>query len=199
MSGYSRNRITENQRFGSLVTVRDVGRSADGHRLWLCACDCGTECTRQTNNLRSAGYKSCGCAQRELRSKHGMRNSPEYTSWQAMKARCRNPTDKDYPRYGGRGISICHEWVDSFEAFFADMGRRPSGMTLERIDTNGNYEPGNCEWATPTEQARNRRRSVYVQWKGRRAHLADVAEELGISYGAAFMRLKRGHLNAERI
>lgn len=199
MAGYSHNPIRANQRFGSLLTIKDVGRAADGHRVWLCACDCGVECERQTNNLRSAGFKSCGCAQKELQKKHGMKNSPEYSSWQSMKARCRNPSYKDYPRYGGRGISVCSEWADSFEAFFSDMGQRPAGMTLERIDTNGHYEPGNCEWATPTEQARNRRRSVYVNWKSRRVHLADVANELGITYGAAFMRLKRGKLNAERI
>lgn len=199
MAGHSRSRVREKQRFGRLTTVRDVGRAADGHRLWLCVCECGTECVRQSNNLRSAGLKSCGCAQKELQKKHGMRNSPEYTSWQAMKARCCNPTDKDYPRYGGRGISVCQSWLDSFEAFFADMGRRPPGMTLERIDTDGNYAPGNCEWATATDQARNRRRSVYVNWKNSRVHLVDVASELGITYGAAFMRLQRGKLNAERI
>lgn len=88
------------------------------------------------------------------------------------------------------------EWAESFEAFYEYMGKRPPGMTLERLDVNGHYEPGNCKWATPSEQARNRRSSIYTDWNGRRAHLCEVADELGITYGAAFMRLKRGKLHA---
>lgn len=123
-----------------------------------------------------------------------MRSSPEYASWQAAKKRCVNPDDKDYPRYGGRGIVMCEAWLESFETFFKDMGHRPSGTTLDRVDTNGPYCLENCRWATGIEQSRNRRNSIFVEWRGCKRHLSEVAAEIGISYGAAFMRLKRGKL-----
>lgn len=182
-------------RFGRLVTVADVGRAADGHRLWSCACDCGASCIRQSNNLQVPATASCGCAATEIHSAHGMRYSSTYSSWQAAKRRCESPDNKDYPRYGARGIRMCERWRDSFEAFLADMGERPQGTSLDRWPSNtGNYEPGNCRWATAQEQARNRHNSTWVEWKGVRTHLSDVAASLGITFGAAFNRLQRGKL-----
>lgn len=194
-----RNPVKKGDRFGRLVVIEETGKAADGHLIWRCACDCGSTCERQTNNLKSRGIKSCGCIRPELSRTHGMRFSREYSSWQAAKARCERITDKDYPRYGGRGIRMCQQWSASFDAFYKSLGERPAGTTLERINPNGNYEPGNCIWATPIEQARSRRRSIYVDWHGQRKHLADVAKEIGITYGAAFMRLRRGKLDAKRI
>lgn len=182
--------------FGRLTTVSDAGRAADGHRVWLCLCECGAEVLRQTNNLQSSGVKHCGCAARELHTMHGGHGSPAYRSWQAAKRRCFVESDKDYPRYGGRGVTMCDEWRASFAAFFAHMGARPPSTTLERIDTNGNYVPGNCAWATATEQNRNRRVSVFVDFAGTRMHLSEAACRLWITYGAAFMRLKRGTFHA---
>lgn len=190
-------RVRAGDRFGKLVTIADAGRSADKHRLWLCRCDCGNEVTRQSNVLQTSGTPSCGCAAREVQVKHGYRGTPTYESWRSAIYRCHNKDSKDFPRYGGRGITVCQQWRDSFEDFLADMGDRPDGTTLDRYpNVDGNYEPNNCRWATGSEQARNRRRSVHVDWKGVRTHLADVAAELGITYGAAFMRLKRGKLHA---
>lgn len=186
--------VASGQRFGRLVTKSVAGRSNDGHKLWLCACDCGNECTRQSNVLKKIGLVSCGCAARDVQVEHGMHGTPEYSSWRAAKQRCHVETDKDFPRYGGRGIEMCAAWRNSFSAFLEHLGNRPEGTTLERIRTDGNYEPGNCKWATASEQARNRRRSVYVDWNGARTHLCDVGAELGITYGAAFQRLKRGKL-----
>jgi len=188
-------KVCAGQRFDRLVTVSDAGRSADGHRTWLCRCDCGAECVRQSNVLQTKAYSSCGCAARDLHVTHGMRGTPEYSSWQAAKRRCHNSADKDFHRYGARGIRMCDEWRNCFEAFFAYMGPRPAGTSLERKNVDCNYEPGNCVWATPIEQSRNRRTSVYVEFKGTRLHLMEVAESLGITYGAAFMRLKRGQIH----
>lgn len=188
-------RVIAGLRFGRLVTLADAGRSADKHRLWLCRCDCGSEVVRQSNVLKASSTPSCGCAARDIHAKHGYRGTPTYRSWQSAIYRCHNQDSKDYPRYGALGISVCDKWRNSFESFLDDMGERPDGTTLDRHPNNvGNYEPGNCRWATNTEQARNKKKSVYVIWRGIKTHLADVADDLGISYGAAFMRLKRGKL-----
>ncbi len=195
MSGYSRNPVHANQRFGRLTTVSESGRSNDGHKIWMCVCDCGTSVLRQTNSLRSGGLKHCGCANAELSRIHGMRGTPTYGSWVGAKGRCFNLADKSYQHYGGRGITMCDRWKDSFQSFLEDMGEKPNGLSLERKDVNGNYEPSNCVWATATQQARNKRKSTYVFWRGSRRHLSEVAEQLGITFGAAFMRLKRGQLN----
>lgn len=187
--------IVVGKRFGRLIAVAKDGRSADGHITWLCKCDCGQSCTRQSNVLKRNGLASCGCAARDVQVSHGMRGSREYASWRAAKDRCHNQNSKDFHRYGARGIVVCDAWRESFEAFFEHMGHRPEGTTLERVETNGNYEPGNCVWATPTDQARNRRNSIFIDWAGKQCSLSDVAVDLGITYGAAFMRFKRGKLH----
>lgn len=196
MAGYSTNPVDVGQKFGRLTVVEICGRSADGHKTWKCVCECGTTCIRQSNNLKSSKLSNCGCALRDLAVKHGMKYSGTYNSWQSAKRRCHTEGDKDFKRYGAVGIQMCSEWRDSFESFFAYMGVRPEGMSLDRFpNTSGNYEPGNCRWATTTEQNRNRRVSTFVDWRGAKTHLSVVASEIGITYGAAFMRLKRGKLH----
>lgn len=108
-----------------------------------------------------------------------------------MKERCLNPRSKSYPLYGGRGITICERWVTS-EAFIADMGPRPEGMSLDRIDNDGPYTPENCRWATPTQQQRNQRRTRFVQWEGRRRPLQELAEQFGLNADTIDQRLKLG-------
>ena len=127
---------------------------------------------------------------------HGMRNTSEYVIWAGMKKRCLNPKNKDYARYGAKGITICKEWVDSFEQFYKDMGNKPEGFSIERIDNTKGYFPENCKWADRSTQQRNKSNSLWIEWKGQIKHIMEVAQELGISKGAAHLRYKRGKLNA---
>ena len=154
-------------RFERLMITRQSGKKGR-EVLWEAKCDCGNTVIAMGTNIRNNRTQSCGCLRREwLKAQglagivtHGETNSREYRAWRYAKQRCTNPKNIGWKDYGGRGITMCQAWSESYERFLADMGRCPEGLTLDRKNTDGNYEPGNCRWATPKEQANNRRRSI---------------------------------------
>ena len=182
------------QTFGRL-TVCDMAESKHGQRRWLCACVCGNSKIVYGSPLLRGKSKSCGCLQKELakakRLTHGLSNTPVYKVWSAMLQRCNNSAHKQYADYGGRGISVCSRWQD-FANFLADMGEPPEGTSLERVRNAEGYNPENCVWATPVQQARNRRSTKLVTFKGKEAPLIQHCETEELPYGTVLARLSRG-------
>lgn len=167
------------QRFGRLTVVERNGSYRGKKAIWRASCDCGGEISVIGVNLRNGHTQSCGCLKRDSARLVSLNNithgearlgrSHEYRTWTAIKNRCSNPTNPAYRNYGGRGIRVCERWENSFERFLADVGRCPPGLTLDREDNDGGYDPDNCRWATPLEQRHNRRDSPkYQQTKGRK-------------------------------
>jgi hypothetical protein len=136
----------------------------------------------------------------QARARKKMEEFPEYSPWANMNTRCNNPLATGYENYGGRGITVCARWLGrgGFKNFLEDMGRRPTpSHSVERLDVNGNYEPGNCTWATPRQQSRNSRRNVYIEFKGKRQCLTDWAAELGMATQVLYNRIFYGGMSIE--
>jgi len=193
----SRNVVHPGDRFDRL-TVISVGDPVGSHRRVEVRCDCGTTKSVLQNNLQRGLTRSCSClgikARRENGSRsrtHGKSHSREYFSWQAMIQRCHWPQAENYSCYGGRGIAVCDRWR-VFAEFFADMGPRPAGTTLDRINTDGHYEPENCRWASAKAQAENRRGTRWIEIYGERKTVTEWATASGLSDTAILYRLRRG-------
>jgi hypothetical protein len=189
-------------RFGRLLVLKRAPASSTKSAYWFCRCDCGRKISARSGHLTRGDIQSCGCLQLETsrdtlaanRMKHGMASTPEYKAWQAMKSRCTNPKNTAFPYYGGRGIKVCAAWLTDVTAFWADMGRKPSpSHSLDRIDPDGDYEPGNCRWSDKPQQANNTRRTRYVTYRGRKMPISDAARLAGVvSPKVALERIRNG-------
>lgn len=179
------------QRFGRLVVVRRMDSDKRRNSRWLCLCDCEKEKIVLGLNLKSGSIKGCGC----LRIKHGhnknRKSSATYMSWDCMIQRCTNPNNIGYKDYGGNNITVCERWL-KFPNFLEDMGERPKNTTIDRIRNELGYYKENCRWATPKEQARNRRNNHLITFNRKRQCIVDWAEETGIHVHTIQWRLDRG-------
>ncbi|MNB58690.1 hypothetical protein D3C87_364080 [compost metagenome] len=183
------------ERYGRLLVLVRAGFRRES-AVWLCRCDCGNQVEVAAPELSNGDTQSCGCLQKErtvqTKITHGKSDSKEYSSWRAMKSRCTNENRDNFKRYGGRGITICERWFNSFENFLEDMGPAPSpDHSIERDDVDLNYEPGNCRWATQQEQMRNTSRSRRVSWNGSEMTLVELSEVTGVKYDLLQARLNR--------
>lgn len=191
------------KKYGRLLVVKEALQVKPKQIRWECLCECGNIVIVLSGNLKRGHTQSCGCLQKENTASasitHGHnrvgKTTPEYRAWTHMKTRCYNQKCDMYYAYGGRGIVVCERWLHSFENFLFDMGKRPSRKhSLDRFpDINGNYEPSNCRWATPEEQAANKRNNHWIEYNGRKMILEDWAKELNTTTTIIRRRLKRGH------
>ncbi len=182
------------ERFGRLTVIEkstDKSQFKSTSARWYCLCDCGNEKAYAAQALRKGVTKSCGCLDAEVKKKHGMYGTPTYRSWNGMIARCTNPEAPNFANYGGSGVSVNDRWRD-FSSFFEDMGLRPEGTTLDRIDSGGNYEPGNCRWATDTQQQRNKSSNHMLTANGETRCISEWAELTGIKKVTIRARVRKG-------
>ncbi len=183
--------------FGRLTVLAEADRKSPRRRRWVCKCACGSEITADAVRVRNGHTQSCGCLQKERTSRakrvHGLCRSRTYNCWLSMRIRCTDSRARNFRRYGGRGIRVCERWTASFEAFLEDMGECPSNdHSLDRIDNDGHYEPGNVRWATRSQQARNTRTNRFVEFEGERVCLSDLDDRFGFRRGTVSQRLGRG-------
>lgn len=199
--------INKGDKYKKLIVIEEIQRRkfdcGVSVRMFRCICDCGKEVNVQIGALRSkTRNKSCGCTDRNYtdgRETHGMTGTREYISWKMMKKRCYKKTYHSYHNYGGRGISVCAEWLNSFSAFYRDMGSRPNDTSLDRIDVNSNYCKNNCRWAEKKTQCRNQRRTVYLENDGAIKTIMDWSDELGLNNRTIRSRLQRGVSDEEAL
>lgn len=191
-------------KFGKLTVLKRADKGNMKATRWICECECGNIKIVYGADLKSGHTKSCGCYKAEhfiaATSTHRKRNTRLYNIWSNMKQRCYNEKNERYKDYGGRGITVCKEWLEDFMNFYnwAMANGYRDDLTLDRKDTNGNYEPSNCRWATYKEQANNKRNNVVLSYKGEKKTLGEWAEEIGMEYGALHARIFTQKMSVEK-
>jgi len=190
--------------FNGTTVVSRSGSTKDGKASWDCICACGANFSTSGSALRRKTFSGCAACLTQKRTAqattHGAVGTPEYVSYQAMLQRCYYPANKRYERYGGRGIKVCDRWRESFSNFLDDMGPKPSlEHSIERLETDGDYEPSNCVWATKEEQANNRSNNTPITIDGRTQNLTQWSRETGVNRTVILRRMKRGLSGAELI
>jgi len=185
-------------KFTKLTVVGKSKVQEKGSITWDCICDCGNKTSAKTAILNFGYKKSCGCLHGESarsketkKRKHGMWNTPTYKTWVMMKSRCYDTNNESYYNYGAVGITVCDSWKNSFEEFLSDMGVRPKGMTIDRIDNSKGYFKENCRWQTAKQQANNRRTNVFIIHEGKKISVEDYSKILNITDSGVRFRLKR--------
>lgn len=188
------------QHFTRLEVIERIENGKSGCARWRCKCVCGNYVIATTNQLRRGAVKSCGCYSHDLtkqrnkdNARHGVSRTRLYREWSQMKARCYIESHKSFADYGGRGIKVCDEWLvsDNFFSWALSHGYSDE-LTIDRIDTNGDYEPSNCRFVTPKEQIRNRRNTVTVEYQGQLITLAELSELSGVPYATMHFRYRQG-------
>jgi hypothetical protein len=183
------------RRFGRLVAKSIAPYRLNNTIIWECICDCGNVKDTRAALLKKGITRSCGCLAAEnkppIRVTHGMTGYSGIKTWEGMVRRCTNPKDKDFALYGARGIKVCDRWLDP-RNFAEDMGEKPAGCSLDRIDSNGDYCPENCRWATPTEQGANKRNNRLIEHDGKVLHMSEWCRRLGVKPSTVLNRIKSG-------
>lgn len=195
------------KRFGRLVVVSKAVDGTPSNTMWTCACDCGRTKTIREFHLRKGHTQSCGCLRKDIASvtainnstTHGLRKTRLYRLWLHIKERCNNPNCAAFNNYGGRGIRVCDEWTKSFQAFYdwAHANGYRDDLTIDRIDTNGDYCPDNCRWASMKEQANNTRANALITFNGETHTMSEWANIIGINYSTIRSRRRAGRTPAE--
>lgn len=187
------------QTFGRWLVVKQDGRGSHGEEQYLCRCSCGAERTLRRSSLTSGNSKSCGCFSRDAAISrgitHGRSNTRLYRIWAGIIQRCCNSRNRyEWEKYGGRGITVCEEWKNSFEAFesWALSNGYSDSLSIDRVDVNGNYEPMNCRWATIYEQSNNKRTSRFIEFNGETKTVREFADKYGLNYSCLYARLRNG-------
>ena len=193
------------KRFGRLLVLDESVKRINNRPSWNCVCDCGNNTVVNGSQLNKGRTKSCGCLRldsvermRKANTTHGMTNTSEFHIWDAMKQRCSNSKKSSYKHYGARGIKVCDRWLESFENFYADMGERPEGCSLDRIDNDGDYSPENCRWATAEEQGNNRRTNRSVSYEGVEYTISELARHVGIPMYLLWSRIVKYGWDVEK-
>lgn len=187
------------RKFGQWTTIGRDETPRRASSYWWCKCECGTVKLARSQDLRSGRSTGCGCKKTEKLTKHGHRSAGgtkrqtiEYSSWVGAIGRCYDQANSNYFRYGGRGIGMCAEWRENFAAFLRDMGPRPPGTSIDRINNDGDYSPSNCRWATPSEQAKNRRSTRWAIHEGQRVCQKELARKIGWKQAKLLIRSQNG-------